>query len=187
MVCTAGRCINPNKEDITAFILPCMGKNVAFTHWYLGSALGAPKRASCVFFLTFRDVQIKVTTALGQDMQSEPNPLGLAVGVSSTSLGLPALAVGVAGPVTPSPHKKACGGSCCCLLFPLGLPKNWVEVGKCFLDKGVVSACQEEPLSHRRCFPVRGKRVLSTSPGKDRRKLVHSSILCLPQIPLCCY
>ena len=101
--------------------------------------------------------KITVTTALRQDMQSEPGSLGLVVGVSSTPLGLPALAVGVAGPVTPSPHKKACGGSCCCLLFPLGLPKNWVEVGKCFLDKGVVSACQEEPLSHRRCFPVRGE------------------------------
>ena len=101
--------------------------------------------------------KIAVTTALGQAMPSEPGSLGLVVGVSFTPLGLPALAVGVAGPVTPSPHKKACGSSCCCLLFLLGLPKNWVEVGKCVLDKGVVSACQEEPLSHRRCFPVRGK------------------------------
>lgn len=164
-----------------------MGKTVTFTHWYLGSALGNPiKMLMCLLLDLQRHANKPAVTA---DFQSEPRSLGLVVGVSSIPRGgPPALAVGVAGWVTPPPPQKACGGSCCCLLFPLCFPKNWVEkVGKLFLGRGVVSACQEEPLTHRRCFPVRrDKWFYQQVQGKDGRKLVHSSILCLLKIPLRC-
>lgn len=47
------------------------------------------------------------------------------------------------------------------------------------LDQTVVSACQEEPLTHRRLFSCqKGEVVISTSPReKTEGRLVHQSIL----------
>lgn len=46
-----------------------MGKNVISTHWYLGSALGAPqKKLLCLFLEHLQRCAVTVATALGPDI-----------------------------------------------------------------------------------------------------------------------
>lgn len=133
-------------------------------HWCLGSASGAPwKKLMCLFFedLQRRADQRTMTTALGPDILSF---------MQSAARWSPGHWVWcwVCPPCPPSEllvcwisPRTACGGSCCCLLFPHPLPENWVEAaGRVSLGRRVVSGCQEKPLTHRRCFPVRREKWL---------------------------
>lgn len=169
-----------------------MGKNVTSTHWCLGSALGAPqKKLVCLFLEHLQGCVATVATALGPDIlkyviqsrtpQRQVTEFGGGCAVHCS--GPPALRV--AGLVTPS--QASCGRAAVACSFPFAfLRTGWRQRGGFSSARECLSACQEEPLTHRRCFPVRREKWLyHNSLGKDRRKLVHQSILCLPKIQVC--
>lgn len=121
-----------------------------------------------------------VATALGSDIlkyiiqsrapQSQVTEFG--GGCALHCSGPPALRV--AGLVTPS--QASCGESCCCLLFPLCLPENWVEAeGRLFFGKGVPFCLPGGAPDSQEMFSCeKGEVVISQLPG-ERWKEVGSS------------
>lgn len=113
------RCINPNKEGHHCLHSSFYGEKMCFHPLVLDlpPLWGPWKRTSYVSSLTFRDGQIKSQRPQPWGRPCHQSPVHwVCGGCVLHPLGLPALAVGVAGPVTPSPH-KGLWGSCCCLLF----------------------------------------------------------------------
>lgn len=167
----AGVCVNHSMEEITAVIRTFFlvwKKNVTSTPWCLGSAPEAPQRKSvCLLLEHLQRCAMTLTAALGPDVLGYFTQSG-ASWSQVTGFGggyaLDLSAIRVAGMVIAL--QTACGESGYCLLFPVGLPENWVEAaGKLLLARGVASACQEEPLTQM--FSCQKEEVvISQLPGE---------------------